>query len=116
MICADRNKIAQVVNNFLGNAIKYSPNDTSIIVSYEMKKGKLRVIVQDEGIGIKPEDIAHLFDRYYRVENNNTIAGFGIGLYLSSEIIKEHGGRIWAESELGKGSKFCFELELDSSS
>jgi PAS domain S-box-containing protein len=116
MICADRNKLAQVVNNLIGNAIKYSPNDTTIIVSSEIKKGKLRVIVQDEGIGIKAEDIAHLFDRYYRVENSNTIAGFGIGLYLSSEIIKAHGGRIWAESELGEGSRFCFEMKLDTNS
>jgi signal transduction histidine kinase len=63
-------------------------------------------------MGIKPEDLSYIFDRYYRVETNHTrhISGFGIGLYLSAEIIKRHGGEIWAESELDKGSTFYFSL------
>jgi signal transduction histidine kinase len=70
------------------------------------------VSVKDEGMGIKPEDLGYIFDRYYRVETNHTrhISGFGIGLYLSAEIIKRHGGEIWAESELDKGSTFYFSL------
>ncbi|MCU1617824.1 MAG: hypothetical protein JWO98_5364, partial [Frankiales bacterium] len=70
--------------------------------------------VKDEGMGIKPKDIAHIFERYYRVQTNHTqhISGFGIGLYLSAEIIARHDGQIWAKSESGKGSTFYFSLPL----
>jgi signal transduction histidine kinase len=72
------------------------------------------VSVKDEGIGIKASEIDRVFDRYYRVENRDLrhISGFGIGLYLSAEIIKRHDGKIWAESESGKGSTFYFKLPL----
>jgi signal transduction histidine kinase len=72
------------------------------------------VSVKDEGMGIKQADLDKIFDRYYRVENKDTrhISGFGIGLYLSAEIIKRHDGEIWAESESGKGSTFYFDLPL----
>lgn len=110
IVNADRLKLAQVINNLVGNAVKYSGNRTTINVSFEKMKESIRVIVKDEGIGIKPENLARLFDRYYRVEQESIIAGFGIGLYLSAEIIEAHGGKIWAESEFGKGSTFYFEL------
>ena len=67
-------------------------------------------MVKDEGMGIKPENLAKLFERYYRVEQESKITGFGIGLYLSAEIIEAHGGRIWADSEYRTGSTFYFEL------
>jgi signal transduction histidine kinase len=72
------------------------------------------VSIRDEGLGILPEDAKHIFDRYYRVEGNRKlqISGFGIGLYLSAEIIQRHDGRIWVESESGKGSTFYFSLPL----
>lgn len=72
--------------------------------------------VQDRGIGIKPEDIEKVFERYYRVNDSYTqhISGFGIGLYLSAEIISRHNGRIWVESEGGTGSTFYFTLPLYS--
>jgi signal transduction histidine kinase len=73
---------------------------------------EVEIQIKDEGIGIKPEDIDKLFERYYRVQGNHTISGFGIGLYLSAEIIERHGGQIWAESEEGKGSVFHFTLPL----
>ncbi|HEY0175835.1 MAG TPA: ATP-binding protein, partial [Pedobacter sp.] len=78
----------------------------------------VQVSVKDEGMGIKPQDREKLFERYYRVENNHTqhISGFGIGLYLSSEIIHRHGGRIWIESEPGIGSTFFFSLPLSATS
>jgi signal transduction histidine kinase len=113
VITADRDKIAQVMNNLVGNAVKYSPIGTSIEISGQWENRILRVIVQDQGMGIKADDIHRLFDRYYRVEQNSNIAGFGIGLYLSAEIIKAHGGKIWAESQPGKGSRFCFELPIN---
>jgi len=70
------------------------------------------VSMEDEGMGLTPEEITHIFDRFYRVSSPHTqnISGFGIGLYLSAEIIKRHSGRIWVESEKGKGSTFYFTL------
>ena len=111
-INADRLKIAQVVNNLVGNAVKYSENGTNVFVSFEKADQKVRVLVKDEGMGIKPDNLKKLFDRYYRVEQESKIAGFGIGLYLSAEIVEAHGGTIWAESDYGTGSTFYFELPL----
>lgn len=71
-----------------------------------------QVSVQDTGIGISPEDVPKLFERYYRVGSDATIAGFGIGLYLCKEIIDRHNGTIWVESEPGKGSTFYFTLPV----
>jgi two-component system sensor histidine kinase VicK len=113
-VSADREKIGSVVANIIGNAIKYSAKATPVLVKCELKDGSAIVSVKDKGIGINDTDAKKLFDRYYRVDNPNTkhISGFGIGLYLSSEIIERHGGRIWVESELGVGSTFYFSLPL----
>jgi PAS domain S-box-containing protein len=113
-IYADRDKINSVVSNLISNAVKYSPKDTTIRVSCTANPNEITVSVRDEGIGIKPSDANKIFDRYYRVESSNTrhISGFGIGLYLSAEIVGRHGGRIWLESDPGKGSTFYFSLPL----
>jgi two-component system CheB/CheR fusion protein len=113
---ADRDKIGQVIANIISNAIKYSPKGKNILVSCEKINEMLQVSVKDEGMGIKPEDQERLFDRYHRIESANTqaIAGFGLGLYLSTEIIQRHQGKVWVESELGKGSTFYFNLPLSS--
>jgi len=112
IVKADMEKIGQVIHNLISNAVKYSPPDTTIRVACETIDGEARVCVQDEGMGIKPKDIKQLFDRFYRIENTETksIAGFGIGLYLCAEIIRRHDGRIWVESEPGKGSTFFFTI------
>jgi len=112
-VSADRAKIAQVLNNLISNAVKYSASGSEILVSSRVVGHVAQVKVSDQGIGIRPEDVERLFERYYRVENNSNISGFGIGLYLSAEIVERHGGRIWVESELGKGSNFYFELPLE---
>ncbi|MGN6637712.1 MAG: ATP-binding protein, partial [Mucilaginibacter sp.] len=114
-VVADRDKISSVVLNLLSNAIKYSSKSTAITLGCQIADGKARVSVADQGMGINPEDQKKLFDRFYRVENNETkhISGFGIGLYLSAEIVRQHGGEIWVESEPGKGAAFYFELPLD---
>jgi two-component system sensor histidine kinase VicK len=112
-VIADRDKIGQVINNFVSNAVKYSPLGTTITVACTTNNGYALVSVKDEGFGIKHADQHKLFDRYYRVESNSAhIAGFGIGLYLCAEIIKRHEGKIWVESELGKGSTFYFSIPL----
>jgi len=111
---ADWDKIGQVIHNLISNAVKYSPQGSTINVACITVDGEAQISVKDEGMGIKPEDISKIFDRYYRVEGGHmfSIAGFGIGLYLCAEIIHRHNGRIWADSEFGKGSTFHFNLPL----
>ena len=111
-VFADKDKIGSVLTNLLNNAIKYSQKGSPIDVKCVMLENGPQVSVSDEGLGIKPQDMPQVFDRYFRVEGSNTahISGFGIGLYLSAEIIKQHQGKIWVESEPGKGSTFYFWL------
>lgn len=111
-INADRDKIGNVIFNLLSNAIKYSPNNNTVEVKCEVTGSDVQVSVKDKGIGIDPENIGKLFERYFRVKGDDSISGFGIGLYLSAEIIERHQGRIWVESELGKGSTFFFSLPM----
>jgi PAS domain S-box-containing protein len=112
---ADREKIEQVLVNLLSNAAKYSSQDAPIEIECLKKGSIVEVSIKDEGLGIAPADIDKLFLPHYRVESKETekITGFGIGLYLCSEIIQRHKGKIWAESELGKGSTFKFTLPID---
>lgn len=112
MVHADHEKIGQVISNFLSNALKYSDKDTTITVTAAKEKDKVKVSVIDEGIGIRPKDQEKLFQRFYRVECDKmkNISGFGIGLYISREIIQRHKGTIGVESEEGKGSTFTFAL------
>jgi len=112
LIEADRDKIGQVINNFISNAVKYAPSGSLITVSCISIDGGVQVSVRDEGMGIEAHNLDKLFDRYYRVEgrHTNTISGFGIGLYLCDEILQRHNGKIWVESVLGQGSIFHFSL------
>lgn len=110
---ADRDKIGNVLSNLLSNAVKYSASDAVINVKCRRGDGKVRVSISDQGVGLKTSDLEKIFERYYRVSDNVNVSGFGIGLYLSAEIIRRHDGRIWVESELGRGSVFYFELPLD---
>lgn len=113
-VYADMDKIEHVISNLLSNAVKYSPRGTPITVKCEVMGDEVQVSVSDEGVGIKPNDIEKLFERYYRVETSDSkhISGFGIGLYLSAEIVQRHNGKIWVESEFGKGSTFYFTLPV----
>ncbi|MFD2144599.1 sensor histidine kinase [Mucilaginibacter antarcticus] len=111
---ADKEKIEQVFNNLISNAVKYSPAGTPINIACQLKDDLLQVSVKDAGPGIHADELPLLFDRYYRVKEVETkqISGFGIGLYLCAEIVKRHGGQIWAESEPGRGSIFHFSLPI----
>lgn len=113
-IKADRDKIGQVIHNLISNAVKYSPAHSTVQISCARKGGNVQIRIKDQGMGIKPDDLPKIFDRYYRVEDSHmfSISGFGIGLYLCSEIVQHHQGEIWAESEFGKGSTFSFSLPL----
>lgn len=112
MLHADREKISSVVSNLISNAIKYSPHGKLIEVSCGSRDENIQVSIRDEGMGIKEEDRKRLFERFYRISTSHreNISGFGIGLYLSKEIVERHGGKIWVESESGIGSTFTFSL------
>jgi signal transduction histidine kinase len=113
MMVADYQRIEQVVINLISNAIKYSPKADRVIVSASASKDKVKVSVQDFGIGIEQDQQDRIFSRFYRVENLAAhMSGLGIGLYISQEIIKGHGGELKVESTIGKGSTFFFEIPL----
>ncbi|WP_316752480.1 ATP-binding protein [Pedobacter gandavensis] len=113
-VYADRDKIGSVVSNLLSNAVKYSPKGKKIEVNCRITELAAQVSIKDEGMGIKPQSLGKLFERFFRVETKHTenISGFGIGLYLCSEIVEHHGGKIWVESEVGIGSTFHFSLPI----
>lgn len=114
LIHGDRDKLGSVISNLISNAIKYSPIGSTVEVECRKTIDKAMVSVSDRGIGIGENDKDKLFERYYRVENKNTktISGFGIGLYVSAEIMQRHESKIQIDSEPGKGSTFYFELTL----
>jgi signal transduction histidine kinase len=112
-VWGDKDRISQVLINLLTNAIKYSPHEYKIKVTLsEKKRGVAEVKVQDYGIGIDKEQQAKIFTRFYRVSgpDEKTFPGLGIGLYISSEIIRRHGGTLEVNSVKGKGSTFCFTV------
>lgn len=114
IVYGDKERIGQVITNLITNAIKYSPQANEIIIYSEIKDDKVNLYVQDFGIGISKDNLEKVFEQFYRVSGNmqHTFPGLGLGLYISSEIIKREGGRIWVTSEEGKGSTFCFSLPL----
>jgi len=115
-VFGDCEKISQVIHNLLTNANKYSPNGKPIITSCKQVGNMVQVCITDQGIGITKEDQKKLFNRYFRIKSEATksVAGFGLGLYLCSEIIQRHGGEIWVESEQGYGSTFCFAIPFQN--
>lgn len=109
----DQYRLEQVVHNFLTNAVKYSPNGKKIIVRTVIEENNLIVSFQDFGIGIAEKDRKRLFERYYRVDDSAMrFEGLGLGLFISSEILRRHKGNFWIESEPGKGSTFYFRLPV----
>jgi len=116
VVFGDKERIGQVISNLITNAIKYSPNSEKIIIHTSVKVNELTLCVTDFGIGISQDKLEKVFEQFYRVSGDmqHTFPGLGLGLYISSEIIKREGGRIWVESQEGKGSTFCFALPLTS--
>ena len=111
----DTDKMTQVVDNILNNAIKYSPDGGKITVSMKTTDSQLIVSISDQGLGIPKKDLPLIFDRFYRVDKARSRAqgGTGLGLSIAKEIIKQHKGFIWAKSEYGKGSTFTIVLPYD---
>ncbi|MHC1569932.1 MAG: sensor histidine kinase, partial [Candidatus Syntropharchaeales archaeon] len=107
VIRGDRDRIEQVLVNLLSNAIKFTPDGGSVSVTAVDCGDCVRVRVSDTGAGIAPDDLAHIFEEFWQAEKSR---GTGLGLTITANIVREHGGAIWAESEVGAGSTFGFKL------
>lgn len=113
-IYADKARIYQVLVNLISNAIKYSPGEDRVIVSQKKDMDKVTVSVKDFGMGIPKEEQSRIYERFFRAKGKKegSIPGLGLGLFISSEIVKQHGGDLWAKSIEGKGSTFYFTLPI----
>lgn len=111
----DTDKLTQVIDNIISNALKYSPEGGKIRFSVREKEGELLVSISDEGMGIPKENVERIFDRFYRVDRarSRAMGGTGLGLAISKEMINAHGGTIWAESQYGKGTSIYFTLPYE---
>ena len=113
---ADENRLGQVLLNLVANAIQYTPEGGAVTIGAEQNNGEIQISVTDTGIGIPPEQLDHIFTRFYRVDKSRSRAsggGSGIGLTIARRLVEAHGGKIWAESEgIGKGSRFVIALPI----
>ncbi|SDN96947.1 cell wall metabolism sensor histidine kinase WalK [Alkalicoccus daliensis] len=112
MVQGDRDKLTQLLDNIVSNAVKYSPEGGTINITLKVEQGRIVVSVKDEGVGIPKENIPHVFDRFYRVDKarSRNLGGTGLGLAIAKEIAMAHGGNIWVSSDWGKGTTFSFSL------
>lgn len=109
----DRVRIEQVLDNLLSNALKFSPPTAAIELEGQIRDGFLHIIVRDRGIGMTPEELNHVFDKFYRADSSDTApSGLGLGMAITREIIVAHGGRIWLESAPEHGTTASFTLPL----
>ncbi len=109
---ADEQRLHQVITNLLDNAVKYTPAGGRVTMSARENGAEIEVCVADNGAGIPPEHLPHIFERFYRVDKTRSReqGGTGLGLSIVKHIVQVHGGRVWAESAMGEGSKFFFML------
>ena len=114
-IQGDRDKLTVVVNNLLGNALKYTPENGQVVMSCKSENNGLTVSVRDSGIGIDPRDHGRIFEKFQRAEDPDVLqeTGTGIGLTTAQEIVRQHGGEITVVSKKGEGATFSFSLALD---
>jgi signal transduction histidine kinase len=112
IVDADPNRLKQVVRNILDNAIKYSPLGGLIVTRGEVRRDDVAITISDQGVGISPEDLIPLFEKYFRVKapTGVHVPGTGLGLPVAREIVEGHGGRIWAESKVGEGTSISFSI------
>ncbi|MFB0534544.1 MAG: ATP-binding protein [Anaerolineae bacterium] len=114
IVDADPQRITQVLRNLLDNAVKYSPRGGLVVVRGEVREDEVVISVADQGVGIAPEHLNRLFEKFFRVESGlgRHVVGSGLGLPIAHTIVESHGGRIWAESQLGQGTTLYFTLPL----
>jgi signal transduction histidine kinase len=110
-VLVDPHRIMQVLLNLLGNAVKFTPREGSIVVGARPHEDGVAFWVRDSGPGLAPDQTDHVFERFWRAESSNT--GTGLGLTIARDIVEAHGGRIWVESEHGRGAKFVFTVPVD---
>jgi signal transduction histidine kinase len=110
----DPNRFAQVINNILDNALRHTPEGGRVELKTQLTENRIQLSIKDSGEGVSSEDAAHLFDRFYRVDEsrNRNDGGSGLGLAIAKSIVEMHGGKIWAESEKGNGLKVVIELPI----
>jgi two-component system phosphate regulon sensor histidine kinase PhoR len=112
VVSADPNRIAQVFINLLHNAIKFTPPGGNISVKIWQKDQEIVFLVQDNGVGIMTKDLSRIFERFYKADRARSGGGTGLGLSICKHMVEAHGGRIWAESEEGLGSRFYFTIPI----
>ncbi|PYZ91770.1 cell wall metabolism sensor histidine kinase WalK [Salipaludibacillus keqinensis] len=114
-VMGDRDKLTQLLDNIISNAIKYSPEGGTITCTLKPEKDRVVISVKDEGVGIPKDNIPHVFDRFYRVDKarSRNLGGTGLGLAIAKEIVNAHAGHIWVSSEWGRGTTFSFTLPYD---
>jgi signal transduction histidine kinase len=112
IVAGDRDRLGQVLDNLLGNAVKYSPHGSEVLVTAEAVGREACLRVADQGPGIPIDALPRLFERFYRGQHAAAEAGLGLGLYISRMLVEAHGGRIWAASTLGAGSTFSIALPV----
>jgi two-component system NtrC family sensor kinase len=112
----DAKRFGQVLNNLLSNAVKYTPEGGTVSLETQIASDTMLIQIIDTGLGIPEEDIPHLFEKFYRVKHQEHLAseGTGLGLAIVKAIVEQHDGKIWVESELGKGSSFNIELPIST--
>ncbi|MDC3962354.1 sensor histidine kinase [Polyangium jinanense] len=111
-VLLDATRFERIFVNLVGNALKYSPPEELVTIGIEAREAELVVAVRDRGYGVPPEELPHLFERYYRARTGKKVEGLGLGLFIARQLVEAHGGRIWVESEMGRGSMFAFTLPL----
>ena len=112
MINVDKSRLEQVLVNLIHNSVKFTKPGGEIFLEAESVIGGVRCAVRDTGVGIPAESLSRIFERFYRVDKSRTGSGTGLGLSISKHIVEAHGGKIWAESEEGRGSVFYFEIPV----
>jgi two-component system phosphate regulon sensor histidine kinase PhoR len=111
-VAADPLRLAQVISNLLHNAIKFTPGGGRIEIAARIQKGNIQFSIKDSGVGILPDDLPRIFERFYKADRARSSGGTGLGLAIARHLVEAHGGVIWAESMSGEGSTFFFTIPI----